>query len=46
MYLKIALGSFTDAMKVEEMRNNKILKLMSVNFSQYFACEDVECFLK
>ena len=46
MYLKIALGSFTDTMKVGEMRNDKTLKLMSVNFFQYFAWEDVECFLK
>ena len=30
MYLKIALGSFTDTMKVGEMRNDKILKLMSI----------------
>ena len=35
-YPKIALGSYTDAMKVEEMRNDKIFKLMSVNFSQCF----------
>ena len=37
MYLKMALGSFTDAMKVGEMRNDEILNLMSVNFFQYFA---------
>lgn len=40
------MGSFIDAMKIREMRDDKILKLMSVNFPQQFDLEGVECFLK
>lgn len=42
---KNCMGTFTDAMKDREKRDNKILKLMSVSFNQQFDL-DVECFLK